>query len=330
MRIPTTAIAAGLTMREAPVAGAALLAFLLVVALWHQDGRLQPGPADRPAAPAPAASQPAAPAGEPIVLEAPPPLAPAATPAPAPAERRAPPAAAGEAPSAATPEPMAAPSPATAGPTTDAQAAAAPLDIEPPMPRPVPEPAAATTVALRPGDSMQRRGRVLLQLLESGSGPNVVIAWPSAEAERERLAAVLARCYGMELGLLRRDNSVLRADDPPGVAQPIDFDRWSRFPRAPSGVVTAFERAIEADLRRHHRGASGLFDSRPVRLFPRAIDAALLGGLETLLGEHYADSQDIQLGYQLDDGEVRLTDLRRDGVPVPGALTLPKLGRCSG
>ncbi len=215
-------------------------------------------------------------------------------------------------------------------------AALRPATVRPPLPRPertpqaaaAPMPPGGAAIELRTDGAVQRRGRVLLQLLESGTGPNVIIAWPSAADEQERLAAVLARCYGMELALLRRDNTVLRAADPPGTSRPLDLDRWSRFPRAPSGVVTAFERSIEADLRRHHRAAGGLFDSRPVRLFPREVDAALLGGLEALLGRDYAEAKEIHLAYELRDATVRLVDLRRDGAPVPGALALPKVGTC--
>jgi hypothetical protein len=109
----------------------------------------------------------------------------------------------------------------------------------------------------------------------------------------------------------------------PGAAdrfRPLDL----RFTRRHRSVVTAFEREIERRLRDHHAGAGGLFESRPVRLFPRAVDAALLGGLEALLGPRYGESREIQLAYQLVGDQVRLVDLRRDGEPVPGALILPR------
>ena len=166
-----------------------------------------------------------------------------------------------------------------------------------------------------------RTGRQLLRILEHGEGPAIEIAWPGSTAQRERLHGVLQRCYGMRLALIDRAGGLYLDAGPRGNRWPIDLDRYSGFVRRPNGHITSAERRDADRVARYHHGLPA---TDPVRLFPRAADAALLGGLAHLLGGDYRAAKSITASYRLRGLRVTVGDLRIDGRRVAGRIDLSR------
>jgi len=105
------------------------------------------------------------------------------------------------------------------------------------------------------------------------------------------------------------------------------MDRYSGFVRQAEGRITAAERgAAERIAVRHRLPRSAAI----VRVFPRGVDASLLGGLHGLLGEGYARAGAIRGRYRLVGGRLLVSDITADGRPVshPVALSSARGGRC--
>ncbi len=166
-----------------------------------------------------------------------------------------------------------------------------------------------------------RTGRELLRILEHGEGPAIEIAWPGSSAQRDRLHGVLQRCYGMRLALIDRAGGLYLDVGPRGNRWPIDLDRFSGFGRRPNGHITSAERRDADRVARYHHGLPA---TDPVRLFPRAADAALLGGLAHLLGGDYRAAKSITASYRLRGLRVTVGDLRIDGRRVAGRIDLSR------
>ena len=164
-------------------------------------------------------------------------------------------------------------------------------------------------------------GRALLRILEHGEGPGIEIAWPGTIAQRERLYDVLRRCFGMKLALIDRAGGLYLDDGPKGRTWPINLDRFSGFVRRPNGGITSDERRAAGRVARYHRRLPA---TDLVRLFPRATDAALLGGLAHLLGDVYRESKSITASYRLRGGRVTIGDIRVDGRRVSGEIDLSR------
>jgi len=161
-------------------------------------------------------------------------------------------------------------------------------------------------------------GRARLRMLEHGEGPTIEIAWPETPADRDRLQDLFKRCYGMQVLLLDGSDRLFGPDGAPGVPWPFDADRFSGFLRAPSGAIAAAERAAANAIRRRH----GVYGARLVRVFPRRVDAMLLGGLGEVVGSGYADAATIHAAYRVSGGEVVVGDIRIDGRTIPGHIRL--------
>jgi len=166
-----------------------------------------------------------------------------------------------------------------------------------------------------------RTGRALLRVFEHGKGPQIDIAWPGLAAQRERLHDVLRRCFGMKLALMDRAGGLYMDAGPAGRTWPIDLDRFSGFVRRPNGQITPAERRVASRVARYHRRLPA---TDPIRLFPRATDAALLGGLARLLGDDYRSSNAITASYRLSGGRVTVDEIRVDGQPVVGKIDLTR------
>ncbi len=179
----------------------------------------------------------------------------------------------------------------------------------------VPQPETAPAVSAAP-DS--RTGGALLRLLEHGKGPAIEIAWPGSPDRRLTLYRTLTRCYGMQAAVLDGKSRLFAAADPPGQPWDVDRDRISGFLRSPQGAAIPEETAAFARIARHH----GLSGWRPVRVFPRDVDAALLGGLAQLLGPRYASARSITAAYDLRATGLLLDGFRVDDTPVPGGIAL--------
>ncbi len=316
-----------------------------------QTAPAKPAPAPRPALqPAPAAPQkPAAPTRQ-ALRPAPDPAPPKASPPPAvkrtalvpkktepkaePARRR-----------ALKPEPAPAPKP-TARPAPVSKPALRPAPQPAPTPKPETRPAPAEAPARPPRQTaavpapapvqpppapdraaVERSGRSLLRVLEHGQGPAIEIAWPDSAGARAALYRRLVDCHGMQVALMDTGGRLFGASGAPGSPWAINMDRYSGFVRQAEGRITAAERAAAERIAVRHRLAHS---AAIVRVFPRGVDASLLGGLHGLLGEGYSRSAEIRGRYRLSGGRLLVSDITADGrpVPLPVALSPARGGRC--
>jgi len=210
-----------------------------------------------------------------------------------------------------SPRPPLQPAATAAAATATTAAAAAPAKTadaaEPVEPR---QPAGAVEPAV---------GRALLRMLEHGRGPGLEIAWPDRPGERERLYRNFQRCYGMRLAL-QDGTGRLFVDAPPArIAWRPNGDRYSGFARLSTGRLTAAERRDIGAIARRHGLAPAL---SAVRVFPRALDAHLLGSLQQLIGGEYLQAKAIRASYRLRQGRVLVGDVSVDGVPRDGVVDL--------
>ena len=118
-------------------------------------------------------------------------------------------------------------------------------------------------------------GRTLLRTLEHGKGPLIEIAWPNDRSQHGRLFKHMTSCLGMRVAVMDGQSMLFVAEGQTGLPWDINLDRYSGFLRQPAGWLSPSERQAETAIRMHHNmktNASG------VRIFPRPVDAALLGG----------------------------------------------------
>ena len=169
------------------------------------------------------------------------------------------------------------------------------------------------------GTQNRRAGGVLLRLLEHGQGPTIEIAWPQRAAARRALYRQLTQCYGVKAAVLAGGTKLFGATGTAGETWAIDMDRFSGFIRSPQGEAIAAEARVFASIADRH----GLTDWRPVRVFPRHVDAALLGGLGAVLGPQYKSARQIRAAYRLDRTRLILGDFTVDGRRLTGTVTLP-------
>ncbi|MGB0682360.1 MAG: hypothetical protein ACPGOV_06615 [Magnetovibrionaceae bacterium] len=161
-------------------------------------------------------------------------------------------------------------------------------------------------------------GRVLLTLMEHGEGPSIEIAWPDDRSAWAPLYRRLTGCHGVTTVLLAGDGRVFDQGGTPGQGRRLDRDRWSTFIRHPKGdLVHQEKRRIQAIRHRH-----GLIEARPVRLFPRHVDAAFLGQLAATLGGSYRDAEVIRATYGLDGATLVVGDITVDGRPIKSDMRL--------
>jgi hypothetical protein len=258
---------------------------------------------------------------------------PAPAPQPEPAARAEPPAPQ-SVERAAPRRPLRPPSPADAPEESPSRPATRPVPEAAPAASPAQDPmppAAAPAPVVRvdaAADADRRQGGVLLRLLEHGSGPGVEIAWPRGAAARAGLYRHMRRCLDLRPAVMAGDGRLYVDDAAGGASGPAggwrpDRDRYSGFVRQPRGYLAGPERTLLAALRGRHRLGR---DARVVRLFPRAVDAALLGGLSRLIGADYKSAGRITGRYRLQGGRLAIEGLRVDGRPVAGTIRLH--GRC--
>ena len=197
----------------------------------------------------------------------------------------------------------------------------------PPTPEKTPEAAPETANSLLPQvvtPTAKSEGRALLRMLEAGEGPVIEIAWPSSPAERARLYGLFTRCYGMQTALLQGHGRLFVANGARGAAWQVNRDAISGFVRQPTGALTATERNVISDIETHH----GLRGGAPVRVFPRRVDATLLGGLRQIVGKDYTGRKTIRARYWLDGGRISVVDISTDGTARTGTVVLSPPGRC--
>ncbi len=204
--------------------------------------------------------------------------------------------------------------PASAAPTQEEADSQEPVEVFERQPR-------EDLAVVAPGQVALAEGRRLLRLLEHGSGPMVELAWPARKSDRIHLYQRLRTCYGMQVALLDRDDRIFIAEGAPGSAWEINRDRYSGFIRRPSGSLSDEERDAAKRIRDHHHGLSR---ARPIRVFPRRVDAYLLGGLRQLVGEDYDKVRTIRARYRLVGERLFLEEVTADGGRVAGQVNLSK------
>jgi hypothetical protein len=166
----------------------------------------------------------------------------------------------------------------------------------------------------------QTEGRALLRMLEVGNGPALEIAWPSNIDTRSRLYQILRRCYGMQTALMRGKGELYIAKGVPGDPWHLNRDAISGFVRQPAGSLTSAERHVVNEIEQYHHLTVGA----PVRVFPRAVDATLLGGLRRLIGRTYAEHELIRARYSLSESRVSIVNISVNDREVPGTIVLPR------
>lgn len=170
------------------------------------------------------------------------------------------------------------------------------------------------------GHRAEADGRRLLRLMEHGAGPDIQIAWPAERAARARLYDLLVRCYGVVSGFHLGEGKIITQKS--GLTNSdgyLNLDLYSGFVRVIEGESPAAERQVLATLAPRARSAAS---ATPVRIFPRAADALVLGSLQQLAKVNLAKAGSVRARYQYRHGDFVLHDLVLDGQPVPGAIAV--------
>ncbi|SCA58260.1 hypothetical protein MTBPR1_90107 [Candidatus Terasakiella magnetica] len=203
------------------------------------------------------------------------------------------------------------------------QAKPKPVVKKQPKPQPAPAPKETVQVVSK---TQAVGGRALLRVLEHGKGPLIEIAWPQNARKRDGLYKQFQACFGMENALMDRAGNLFRMDEPRGVRWEINMDRYSGFLRQASGRLPVSEERIYRNVSRHHKSLE-----RPiiVRIFPRRVDASLLGGLKAVIGERYMQAKSIQARYEMTDQQIVVRDIYLDGQKHAGIIALSPYKRCS-
>ncbi len=185
--------------------------------------------------------------------------------------------------------------------------------------RKAPVAAKVKTIRAAANGPMTMAGRPLLRLLEHGQGPDIEIAWPNERRRREALYRLLGNCHGMHAAVMDGGGNLYLAEGQRRRRWELDLDRFSGFVRQPDGFTARQEDRRADAIRRHH----GLGHSaRLVRLFPRRVDAALLGGLREILGERYKTAVAIRAAYRQVGPRLFIENIEADGVGVDGRIAL--------
>ena len=163
------------------------------------------------------------------------------------------------------------------------------------------------------------RGRALLRILERGYGPSIEIAWPPRQRDRGELFALFSRCFGLRVALMTDDGALYGLDGAPGEALDLDIDYYSGFVRSPEGRLTSEEHRQIAAMHATH---GQLANASAIRIFPRRVDALLLGGLRAVIGESYQNTSTIHAAYLIRGSSVAVTAIVADGRSFPGEIDL--------
>ncbi len=186
-----------------------------------------------------------------------------------------------------------------------------------------PPPAPAVNTAAVMGE-----GRAFLKILEQGAGPGIEIRWPSEAAQRDRLYGALVQCLGMRTGLLDGDGRLYLADGQKGQPSTLDGERYSGFVRRPEGAIAREEEREIARVRGYHQVRAS---ASAARIFPRRVDAYLIGGLRGLVGDSYLKTKSIRASYRMKNGVPIVDQIIADGRRIEGSVDLSDVANsCSG
>lgn len=233
------------------------------------------------------------------------------------------------------PEPVTTPAPGVATPPTlTTVAIQLPPPPQLPVPRPVaqPEPQLSNPVIPTPPLSKPQKwetvesvtpetvseGRTLLRLLEHGKGPSIEIAWPAPARDRARLYRLFTRCFGMKTAVMDDQQRLYVEETNRGEIWAANLDRYSGFMRRPVGLMSAKE--INAVQVIAHR--QSLPNPIALRLFPRHVDAVLIGTLKRIVDDGYGSAKTIRARYRFQGSHVWVSDVEVDGQQLDGRLNL--------
>lgn len=219
-------------------------------------------------------------------------------------------------------KPRPAPAPETSDAAVEPLSSTSEQSASLPPETPAPSPNAETAKPVSREAAIE--GRALLKMLEAGKGPVIEIAWPGNAAERTRLYNLLTACHGMQTAMLVDRSKLYSATGVSGSAWRVNRDAVSGFVRRPSGVLTDAEKSVLRRIKARH----GMYSGAPVRLFPRAVDATLLGGLGQAVGPGYLKFKTIRARYRLSGNRIAIVDIRADGAKRRGGVVLPRTRRC--
>jgi len=161
-----------------------------------------------------------------------------------------------------------------------------------------------------------------LRLLEYGKGPAIEIAWPEAAGARDRLYRQFRACFGMRNAVMSAGGKLFGESGPSGAPWDLNLDRYSGFVRYPAGREIAAEQDQASSISARH-GVEG----RLVRVFPRNVDAALLGGLNQVVGGAYNEARSITARYRRRQGRLVLEAIRVNGRALAGAVDVGAAAR---
>lgn len=148
-------------------------------------------------------------------------------------------------------------------------------------------------------------GAVLLYKAEAGSGPEILLDWPDQMAERADIRQAF-NCLGVIVTLY--DGKLFYTlDGAKGLPWEIDLSRYSAYLRPIRAFVTP-EEATEVGMLQQHHGDIG----QPLRVFPRAVDEALLVVLAGIVGHDFNDVGNIHGSYRM-AGENIVVNVRKIG-----------------
>lgn len=315
-------------MRQlAKTLSAALSLGLLAMLVWplEAERRVPPKPKGKPVA----VEVPAPPTMSVATVQLPPPPAP--KPPPLPRETVAPKATVTPLKPVTEAKPTPAPRPFLK-PTVPPKPLSAPkLKLKPKIePKPLaerneaPPPQRAEPQTVEPDAVAVTEGRALLRLLEHGSGPLIEIAWPESRAAQAQLYGHFGNCFGLRVAVLADEDRLFVAVGPAGAPWRLNLDAYSGFMRQHGASATPAEARELHRIRERHRLPP---HSAAVRIFPRHVDALLLGGLQAVIGADYAKHQTIRARYALRGGRVFVESLQADGRRVAGRIDLSPAAR---
>ncbi len=214
-----------------------------------------------------------------------------------------------------------APEPPPSSPPRAEPVKPAPVAEKPKPAAPLIQTAAPSQAAPKPVDEKEvaTEGRVLLRMFEQGAGPSIQIRWPAQAGQRDRLYAVFTHCLGMQVGILDDQGHLYLGEGPRNQPLALNTDKYSGFIRRPEGAIAAGEQEEITRIRQYHQAASA---APPARMFPRRVDAFLLGGLRHAVGDQYLKMKSIRAAYRLSGSRVVIESIVADGRAVDGAIDL--------